>query len=59
MKRSKNVLIFMFVFFLVSCAKTEYVYIEPQREPITCHQEIQTYLDMAKCLEEYKVKYND
>ena len=51
-------LFLLMMLFLFGCTKTEYVYVEPQREPITCHKHIKTYLDIAKCLEEYKVKYD-
>ena len=45
------------ILLLTSCVtKTEYVYVEPQREPITCHKTMKTFLDMAKCLEDYKIK---
>ena len=50
---------FTFLTGVSSCAKTEYVYTEVPRKPITCHRHIKTYLDMAKCLQEYKVFYND
>lgn len=39
------------------CKQTEYVYIEPERVPITCIDDIKTPLDMAKCLSEYKERY--
>ena len=42
---------------LFSCTRTEYRYVEVEREPITCHKHIKTYLDIAKCLEEYKAKW--
>ena len=42
---------------LNSCKKIEYIYKEPIKEPITCINNIKTPLDMAKCLNEYKVKY--
>ena len=42
---------------LGSCKKIEYVYITPPKEPITCIQYIKTPLDMATCLNEYKLKY--
>ena len=49
-------LIFLTLLLLKACVRTEYVYVEPEREPITCHKTIKTPLDMAKCLEEYKIK---
>lgn len=52
-------LFLLMILFLFGCTKTEYVYTEAPRKPITCHKHIKTYLDVAKCLEEYKVKYND
>jgi hypothetical protein len=42
---------------LNACKQIEYVYIEAPREPITCIDVIQTPMDMATCLAEYKVKY--
>jgi len=42
---------------LFSCTRIEYRYVEVEREPITCHKHIKTYLDIAKCLEEYKAKF--
>lgn len=54
--QEKTVIIFLFIVLLTSCVKTEYVYVKPQREPITCHQSMKTFLDMAQCLEEYKIK---
>lgn len=53
------VLFLIMILCLFGCASKEYVYVEPQREPITCHKHVKTYLDIAKCLEEYKIKYND
>lgn len=56
--QDKTVIIFLFIILLTSCVtRTEYVYVEPQREPITCHRHLKTFLDMAKCLEIYKAKY--
>ena len=52
-------LFLLMTLFLFGCTKTEYVYKETPKQPITCHRHIKTYLDMAKCLEEYKVFYND
>ena len=45
------------VLWLSGCVRTEYVYKEVEREPITCIERIKTPLDMAKCLQEYKIKY--
>lgn len=42
---------------LGGCVRTEYVYRETPREPVTCYKHLKTFLDMAKCLEEYKAKY--
>ena len=47
----------LLILLLCGCARTEYVYVEAPREPITCHRHMKTFLDMAKCLEEYKAKY--
>lgn len=41
---------------LGSCADSEVVYVEVPREPITCIERIKTPLDMAKCLNEYKMR---
>lgn len=40
---------------LSGCKQIEYV--EVERQPITCIDEIKTPLDMAKCLNEYKQRY--
>ena len=42
------------VLLFCGCKQIEYVYIEPERVPITCIDDIKTPLDMAKCLYEYK-----
>jgi hypothetical protein len=42
---------------LGSCKQIEYVYVETPREPIYCIDNINTPLDMANCLAEYKQKY--
>lgn len=56
--QQKNVIVFLLVLLLCGClTKTEYIYVPIKREPITCYQNLKTFLDMAKCLEEYKVKY--
>ena len=47
----------LLILLLCGCARTEYVYVEAPREPITCHRHMKTFLDMAKCLEMYKAKY--
>ena len=49
----------LMILFLFGCTKTEYIMVEPKREPITCHEQIKTYLDIAKCLEEYKIHWKD
>ena len=41
---------------LSSCADTEVVYVELPLEPIDCIEHIKTPLDMAKCLNEYKLR---
>lgn len=51
-------LIFLIVLLLSGCKQTEYVYVKLPPEPITCIDNIKTPLDMAKCLKEYKVKYD-
>lgn len=53
----KKLLIITTALLLCACTTTEYVYVETPREPITCHKNMKTFLDMAKCLEEYKIKY--
>lgn len=52
-----GILILALVLLLNGCKQIEYVYIETPREPITCIDTIKTPLDMATCLQEYKVKY--
>ena len=42
---------------LSSCKKTEYIYTTLPKEPIICIDNIKTPLDMANCLQEYKLKY--
>ncbi len=42
---------------LNACKRTEYIYTEPLKEPITCINTIKTPFDMATCLNEYKYKY--
>jgi hypothetical protein len=51
-------LIFLLLLLLSSCTRTRVEYVEIPRSPITCHRFIKTPLDMATCLEEYKVKWN-
>lgn len=41
---------------LNGCKGSEAVYQEIPREPITCIERIKTPLDMAKCLNEYKLR---
>lgn len=53
----KEIFIIATALFLASCTQTEYVYREIPREPITCIERINTPLDMAKCLAEYKAKF--
>ncbi len=57
--KNVNKKIAMIIFFLLlsGCKQIEYVYVEPERQPITCIDEIKTPLDMAKCLNEYKTRY--
>jgi hypothetical protein len=55
--QDKTVIIFLLIVLLTGCGRTEYVYIETPREPVTCHRHLKTFLDMAKCLEEYKAKF--
>lgn len=50
-------LILVTVLLLSACKQIEYIYVEPERVPITCIDEIKTPLDMAKCLNEYKLRY--
>lgn len=50
-------LILAILLLLSGCKQIEYVYVEPDRVPITCIDEIKTPLDMAKCLNEYKKRY--
>lgn len=50
-------LILVTALLLNACKQTEYVYIEPARMPVTCIDEIKTPLDMAECLNEYKMRY--
>lgn len=50
-------LILAILLLLNACKQTEYVYVEVPREPITCIGKIKTPLDMAMCLDEYKLKY--
>lgn len=50
-------LIFLILMLLNACKKTEYIYKELPKEPITCINAIKTPLDMANCLNEYKLKY--
>lgn len=62
-KRRKIRLVFLGILILVivllfsGCVKTEIKYVETPREPIVCYKYIKTALDMAKCLEEYKIKW--
>lgn len=51
-------LILAILLLLSGCSRQiEYVYVEPERVPITCIDSIKTPLDMAKCLSEYKERY--
>lgn len=52
-----GIMIFLIVLLLNGCKQIEYVYIETPREPIYCIDNIKTPLDMASCLQEYKIKY--
>ncbi|MBR5599650.1 MAG: hypothetical protein IKW39_06385 [Alphaproteobacteria bacterium] len=49
--------ILVILLLLGSCKKIEYVYVTPPKEPINCISKIKTPLDMATCLNEYKLKY--
>jgi hypothetical protein len=53
-----GITILVIVLLLSGCKQIEYVYVETPREPITCIDAIKTPLDMVKCLNEYKVKYD-
>lgn len=49
---------FLLVILLLFCGCSPQIkYVEVEREPITCIDEIKTPLDMAKCLNEYKTRY--
>ena len=48
-------LILAILLLLSSCKQIEYV--EVERHPITCIDEIKTPLDLVKCLNEYKQRY--
>jgi hypothetical protein len=52
-----RLLLLIAVLLLCACTKTEIQYVEVEREPITCIDDIKTPLDMAKCLTIYKQKY--
>ena len=52
-----GILIFLTLLLLSSCKQTEYIYTETPKEPILCIDTIKTPLDMANCLNEYKLKY--
>ena len=52
-----GLLILVAVMLLSSCSQTKVVYVEAERQPITCIDSIKTPLDMAKCLAEYKQRY--
>ena len=52
-----GIIILAIVLLLGSCKQIEYIYVETPREPIYCIDNIQTPLDMAGCLQEYKIKY--
>lgn len=52
-----GILISLTLLLLSSCKQTEYIYIDTPKEPILCINEIKTPLDMANCLNEYKLKY--
>lgn len=53
------IFILLVILILSACTRVEYVYIEPEKVPITCIDDIKTPLDMAKCLQEYRTRYND
>ena len=52
-----GILIFLTLLLLSSCKQIEYIYIDIPKEPILCINTIKTPLDMANCLNEYKLKY--
>ena len=52
-----GMLIFLILLLLSSCVKTQYVYQEIEREPIDCDKNIETPIDMAKCLQEFRQKW--
>lgn len=52
-----GIILLLILMLLGSCKQIEYVYVEAPREPITCIDSIKIPLDMATCLQEYKVKY--
>lgn len=39
------------------CTRTQYEYKEIEREPIDCDMHIETPLDLAKCIAEFRQKY--
>lgn len=53
----KIAIIIFFLLLFCGCSQTKVVYVEPERVPITCIDDIKTPLDMAKCLYEYKTRY--
>ena len=50
-------LITLYCLILSGCTRSEYIYQEIEREPITCIDSIKTPQDMLDCLTEYSVKY--
>lgn len=53
-----QVLVALFLLSLLnSCTKTEIVYVEVPREPVTCIDSLDTPTDMLECLNEYSIKY--
>ena len=55
--KNVNKKIAMVIFFLLLSGCKQIEYVEVERQPITCIDEIKTPLDMAKCLNEYKTRY--
>lgn len=52
-----GIIILAIVLLLSGCKQVEYIYVETPKEPIYCIDNIKTPLDMAGCLQEYKIKY--
>lgn len=52
-----GLLIFLGLMLLCGCVRTQYEYREVEREPIDCDMRIETPLDMANCLAEFRQKW--